>query len=290
MKKVIFIGLVVLFLLTSCHGFKKTIKGEGEVETKVYELENSSKLDISNIQVCQLGSTHGPDVEIINSKERKVEIETNTSIFDHLKCEDYFNTLSIKGKSMEIYECSKISIKIYGYVFEELDISCARVTCDGAALSKTKLKLECSGATDFNVDSISCNTFNLDLSGASELILSDVLEASVCNFDISGASQINLSKWTGTSAEYDISGASSITIKDGKANHIDFDVSGASVIEMSSFYVAQAKVDVSGASTLKVGVNESITGEASGASAVMYYGEPQTNNVRLSGASTCSKG
>ncbi len=290
MKKVIFIGIIVLFLLTSCRGFKKTIKGEGEVETKVYELEKSSKLDIGNIQVYQSGSTHGPDVEIINSKERKVEIETNSSIFDYIKCEDYFNTLSIKGKNMEIYECSKLSIKIYGYVFEDIDISCATVTCDGDALSKTNLKLECSGATDFNVDSIFCNTFNLDLSGASELILSDMLEASTCHFEVSGASQLNIVKWTGTSGEYDISGASNVTMNNGKASHIDFDVSGASEVEMPLFYVEQAEVDVSGASTLKVGVNKSITGEASGASAVIYYGEPQTNNVRLSGDSTCSKG
>lgn len=290
MKKVFFLGIIVLFLLTSCRGFKKTVKGEGEVETKVYELEQSSKLDISDIQVYISGSTHGPDVEIIASNNRKVEIETNSSIFEHLKCENYFNEIQIKGKPIEIYECSKLSIRIYGFVFEDIDISCAKVTCDGDALSKTNLKLELSGATDFNVDSISCNTFNLDISGASEFIFSDVLEASTCHFDISGASQLNLLKWTGTTAEFDISGASSVTIHDGTAQNIDFDVSGASVIEMPSFYVSTAKVDVSGASTLKVGVNESITGEASGASTVIYYGDPTTNKVQLSGSSTCTKG
>jgi hypothetical protein len=62
-------------------------------------------------------------------------------------------------------------------------------------------------------------------------------------------------------------------------------LSGASVLKAFDFAVSKAKVNASGASHCKVTVSDNLTVIASGASTVLYHGDP-TVNSNVSGGSS----
>lgn len=103
--------------------------------------------------------------------------------------------------------------------------------------------------------------FDLALSGAS-LAQLDV-EVTELNFSLSGASQLRLA---------------------GKGETLHGTITGASLLSAFNYPSAQAKLIVSGASNAKVSVAQKLDVNASGASLILYRGNPQLE-VEASGES-----
>lgn len=109
------------------------------------------------------------------------------------------------------------------------------------------------------------NEFDLFLSGAS-----------ISQLD-AGYREINL----------DISGASSLVMH-GLGDVLDAKISGASSLSAFDFPVREASVKVSGASESKVTVSDELDATASGASSILYRGNPAVSS-NSSGASSIAK-
>ena len=105
------------------------------------------------------------------------------------------------------------------------------------------------------------NQFDLALSGASLAQLD--LEVTELNFVLSGASQLRLT---------------------GKGEALLGTLTGASLLSAFTYPSSQAKLIVSGASNAKVSVSQALEVNASGASLVLYRGNPQLE-VEVSGES-----
>jgi len=119
-----------------------------------------------------------------------------------------------------------------------------------------------SSAVSANISGFtSVNQFDLSLSGASLAQLD--MEVSELNFSLSGASQLQLN---------------------GKGETLNGTLSGASLISAFNFPSAQAKLIVTGASNGKVSVSQQLEVNASGASLVLYRGNPQVE-IEASGES-----
>lgn len=119
-----------------------------------------------------------------------------------------------------------------------------------------------SGAVNARISGFTnINRFDLSLSGAS-LAQMDV-EASELYISLSGASQLRLN---------------------GKGQNVNGIISGASLLSAFSYPFAQVALIVSGASSGKVSVAEHLEVNASGASLVLYRGNPQLE-VEVTGES-----
>ena len=76
----------------------------------------------------------------------------------------------------------------------------------------------------------------------------------------------------------------------GKANTAVVRLTGASSMKAAAFLVKDATLTATGASNIKIGVSQQIKANATGASNITYYGNPQHIENRATGASSVNKG
>lgn len=104
------------------------------------------------------------------------------------------------------------------------------------------------------------------------------------NLQLSGASKVSIINLDNESLNVDSSGASKINCE-GKTNNLTVNLSGASKFEGENLAAENVSVDASGASKATVSVNNDLKADLSGASKVVYYGNPANIEKKTSGAS-----
>jgi hypothetical protein len=129
--------------------------------------------------------------------------------------------------------------------------------------------------------------YGLTVSGASRGTVSDFSSSEGLNVTVSGASRVAGDITTGDIG-FDVSGASTIQLE-GSANDMVAVVSGASRFNLGDFTVNNANVNISGASSGTINLNGRLDANISGASTLLYIGEPIMGTINVSGASTFSK-
>jgi hypothetical protein len=127
----------------------------------------------------------------------------------------------------------------------------------------------------------------LTVSGASRGAVSDFSSTEDLNIAVSGASRVT-GDITAGDIGFDVSGASTIQLE-GSANDIAANVSGASHFNLDAFTVNNADVNFSGASSGTVNLDGRLDANLSGASRLLYIGEPTMGDINTSGASTLSR-
>jgi hypothetical protein len=127
----------------------------------------------------------------------------------------------------------------------------------------------------------------LTVSGASRGTVSDFSSTEDLDITVSGASRVT-GDITAGDVEFDVSGASTIQLE-GSANDIIATVSGASLFKLDDFIVNDADVNISGASTGTINLNGRLDANVSGASTLLYIGDPTMGTINVSGASTLRK-
>ncbi len=128
---------------------------------------------------------------------------------------------------------------------------------------------------------------DLTISGASRGTISDFSSIEDLDITVSGASRVT-GDVTAGDIEFDIRGASTIQLE-GSADDMIAAVSGASTCNLGDFTVNDADVNVSGASTGTINLNGRLDANVSGASTLLYIGDPIMGDINTSGASTISK-
>jgi uncharacterized protein YjbI with pentapeptide repeats len=127
----------------------------------------------------------------------------------------------------------------------------------------------------------------LTVSGASRGTVYDFSSTEDVNITVSGASRVT-GDITAGNVEFDIDGASTIQLE-GSANDMVARVDGASRFNLGGFTVNNANVNFSGASMGTVNLHGRLDANLSGASTLLYIGEPIMGTINISGASTLSK-
>lgn len=102
---------------------------------------------------------------------------------------------------------------------------------------------------------------------------------------VSGSCDVTISDTNTKEFAADVSGASHLTLS-GRCEELSAQISGASHLKAKSLLANHVSLQASGASTADVHANESIRGQASGASGVRYEGQPKSISVSTSGASS----
>lgn len=124
----------------------------------------------------------------------------------------------------------------------------------------------------------------LELSGASRGMISGFNSDHALRANASGASHLSGDITCGD-ARLDVSGASRLELT-GAAKNLRVNASGASTVSLDDFPAADADVEASGASRATVNVRGVLNATASGASTVLYTGDPASVRENTSGAST----
>lgn len=126
----------------------------------------------------------------------------------------------------------------------------------------------------------------IEASGACEIKNEGQLNLGTLSLNGSGASEIDLTLQA-DKIEGEYSGASEVELQ-GVADVCDFQLSGASELDSPELTVRLMTIDLSGASEAEVQVTESLKVDASGASSVVYTGDPAVDQ-HTSGASSVRK-
>jgi Putative auto-transporter adhesin, head GIN domain len=124
----------------------------------------------------------------------------------------------------------------------------------------------------------------LTVSGASRGTVSDFSSAEDLNITVSGASMVTADITAGDIG-FDVSGASLVQLEGSAADMVAV-VSGASTFDLGDFAVTDANVKISGASTGTINLDGRLDANVSGASTLLYIGDPVMGVINVSGAST----
>ena len=124
---------------------------------------------------------------------------------------------------------------------------------------------------------------SLEVSGASDVSINNLLNSATLRLTLSGASDIS-GKVNIGNMMLTMSGASTAKIG-GTIENFKVEASGASDLKNYDLVVGNCIAKMSGASDLKLTINTSLTVKASGASSFLYKGNPTIKEVSESGAS-----
>jgi len=197
----------------------------------------------------------GKIVEIDNFKE----IEGDGNIKMIVRIGEAFN-VQIMGEDREEVEVERSANRLVLSSDEELEDD-TYVMIDMPTLDKVKL----SGAAEAELFDFSGDVLYLDCSGASYVLFKG--KANRINSESSGASKMVLN---------------------GSARSLYHEGSGASQIEAESLEVEQADIQMSGAAHAEIKVTESLNAKSSGASSIVYSGNPTRVEKQTTGAGKIS--
>jgi hypothetical protein len=127
----------------------------------------------------------------------------------------------------------------------------------------------------------------IDVSGASQVHLSDEIAADSLELIVSGASSLDGAVRI-SEGRLDVSGASRASLE-GSAVRLDLSAAGASRVEGVAFTAQTLTASLSGASSVELTVTDSLSAEASGASSLRYKGSPQIIRQKVSGLSSITQ-
>lgn len=302
MKKRYILGS--LLALSSCNMniLKKDIKVTGEIRCQSYQMEHALQLKIYDISLKNGFSQLPPKVNIYGGSEKKIEITCNESLFEEITCVEKNSVVTIKGNPRHCYLTKNLQIDIYGYAFTSYEFSFVNCKFSEDVAFDTQTNISISAASYAEIMHIENETLNLYGSGASKFVIQDITTKDFFG-NISGASQLQIDKLAAqkfvldssgashmqatiscSEFQLDMSGASSSTLK-GNANLAKMELSGASSVSAPQFLIQKLDVDFSGASSGEVNVEESISGDLSGASSLKILGNA-SKKIHTSGGSS----
>ena len=160
-----------------------------------------------------------------------------------------------------------------------------RVTVTDGVL-KVKSKTDMNNPTELKIYITVKDLNSIAISGACEIVGKNTIVTKNISIKTSGASEVEMSiRCSGLKIAS--SGASELKLS-GNTEVLEIETSGATTIKAEGLTSNQAFVESSGASTVKLDVSESLDAKASGASTILYRGNPKVISNE-SGASNIKK-
>ena len=242
MKRILYFALPIA--LTGCshmdidfgHSFggSQGTKGNGKPQEISRPVSEFDKIEVGS--AFQVDAKEGP--------LGPVKISTDSNLLDQIKTE-------VKNRTLKIWIQGSISTS-----------SPQRIS-----LSTPKINsLVASGATETSLKLASVHAFNLEVSGASKVMVKGAVNSLDC--ELSGSSQATFGSSAMSRLDVLLSGASLLKIE-GSVDKMKAELSGSSVIE-GGMTGKQADVSLSGASSAKFGSFEKVAKDLSGSSSLSF--------------------
>ncbi|MBQ6310819.1 MAG: DUF2807 domain-containing protein [Bacteroidales bacterium] len=260
-------------------GSSKVIVVGGKASDSQSENLTSKSYRFNELKGIDAGSVF--DITVIADNSGLVTVSAPAKTLEHIIVREKNGILDLRienGYSFGGNRWPSSSRRLKGPVKVTVGLSALKyIDLSGAAKLTTKdnfkekqCLIDISGASKVHLAKLSAEKLSIDASGAAELVTSGGSNSIV--IDASGATKLFLTMST-SKLNADLSGASNVNIK-GVSDVTVLDCSGASIFEGEGFITKTATVDLSGASKTVIGVNKAISGEVSGASKLIYIGDP----------------
>lgn len=254
MKKTM-LGLAVILLIgvsltiSGC----EVVTGSGEIITLEMDYRDFERIEV----------TYAFEVEIEQSETYQVQIIIDEALLEYLQVKKSGGTVYIGLKSGNTYmdQVRKAEIKLPR--LRRLELSGASGGTVSGFSTVNDMRFELSGASSLDVINLKARDIDIEASGASEF--AGNVEIRAGEFKLSGGSTLKLA---------------------GSASDISLEASGASDAHLADFTTASADIELSGASDAEVVVNERLEINLSGASKLIYYGNPRLGSINVSGGSS----
>ncbi len=209
----------------------------------------------------KLEISHVFQAKVTRADSFSFSITVDDNLLEYVVVHKSGNTLRIYLEGGYTYIGTTKIVEITMPKIDKLSLSGAsRVEVSGFR-SSDRLAFEASGVSSLNIDDLKAGDTSFELSGGS--YASGGIEIANGKFNVSGASIINL---------------------EGFASDISIEASGASHANLANLSVSNATVKISEASTVTVNASSTVDGDVSGASRLIYLGNP-TLTIEMSGDS-----
>jgi len=198
------------------------------------------------------------------------DVDTNSN-FVSLKG---FKNLVIKGSNLTVnlIQEEENSLEVFGDKINKLEYqiedSTLKIEADqlaeGAYIRIGINKINFIRVDDvvvINAESITTDSLSLKLTGVAKISFKN-LQSNILYTDISGAAELNII---------------------GKCNYHHLEISGAGDVKSSEFETKVTELNISGAGEASVYAKEKIAGQISGTAKLEFYGDPQVNDIKVSG-------
>lgn len=259
-----------------CGLFWPPVRGSGEVVTvqsSVLSGQPFSKLEVASSFY----------VNIKQGESYSVDIKVDKNIEPYLVTERKGDSLYIGLLPVRLIGVMTIRAEVTVPSLNELRLS-GRTSgiLDGFKVDG-EMEIKLSGASKLSWKNGQVNgALLIKMSGASNANID--AKATSAQVDLSGGSKLLGALFVDGDADFNLSGASFAGMK-GLATSSKIKLSGASKMEMKEFCMENADADLSGASYSELHVQGSLKASLSGASRLLYTGEPKLDSIRTSGAS-----
>ncbi len=280
---------------------QKLIKWYNQSPSRRFQVKKAGLLWLSIFLVLTLALLGGgciPGVDGFITGNGAVE----SRAFDYTD----FNRVEISNVITADISCSdsfEISVSTHENIFEYLELEKSGQTLriglkDHFSFTNVKIEasiclpelvgLNISGASEAVVSGFnSVNDFTALVTGASRLALRN-MRVGQSSFYINGASVASGDLVCGN-AGIEVSGASRLELS-GQGGDINVLAEGASTVNLEKFLAASAIVEAAGVSNIRVYTNGDLYIKASGVSSVKYFGTPVIKNIDISDISSAGKG
>jgi len=101
-----------------------------------------------------------------------------------------------------------------------------------------------------------------------------------------GVTQATITGLESDRFEAQLNGTSTLLIQTGNVEFLKADISGVSNLNAKGLRANKADVQASGTSHITLNVTEDLNAQASGASSIVYHGDPNSNQINTSGVAT----
>jgi Putative auto-transporter adhesin, head GIN domain len=236
MKRLLFVSVLSIIVLSSCHHFfGERVRGNGNIKSEGRNAGQFISVDVGG----------EIDVYIKQDSVRSIRVEADENLLP------YIEVIS-EGDKVYIHEMDGYNlnpsrgIKVYvsSPVFKNLEASGAcNIFSENQIVSSEGISIDLSGSSDVKID----------------------LKASKVDAEVSGACTVELK---GETKEFKIGGSGSTDIKciNLVAENVDIDISGSGEAEV--YANAKLNVQVSGSGDVRYKGNASVTQDVSGSGSV----------------------
>lgn len=201
LKKYLRLAIVSLFLAFSGCTFiqEKTIKGDGEIISETFVVEEFSELFVGGAF----------SITLVKGDETKVIVEVDQNLLEYISVESKGNKLVIDKNRKVALNPTRMRIEVIYSGLEKIDLSGACNLVGNNTIESNSFELSVSGAAAVDLD-LMVKELHLSLSGAGNIKLEGEAEKFFC--DLSGASSLRAKDLVSESTDISLSGAGSAEV------------------------------------------------------------------------------
>ena len=176
MKKILYLAATALLCASCFHvnsnykgpftiGGKNTIKGEGAVISKSFDLKDFDRIVING----------GSDAVFTQGETYNVTLRSQENVFDHLDYRVEGNTLILETKEKVGIRAEEFDLTIQAPTLKAFtENGAGDFDIEGGLVSDDDFNVMINGAGDLNFDSIRCRELSVVINGAGDLEMEDI--------------------------------------------------------------------------------------------------------------------